>query len=218
MVAIVYEEHIMPTNKKRSPLELKRLKMLIDVVYAVVVWRLFLVLPSPEGNGEKWDSVTSMILDEWAAFIVPALAMLIVIVYWVQNNELFGYLEHTDSIHTGISLFQVFSILLFLYSIRVGLSYEGATDARVFESVTAFLVGFFSYLGWWYAINNGLLKNDISQEKAMQIRKSNFAEPATALVTMPFAFVSAFLWELSWFLYPIIRKVFHSKKVNSNNP
>ncbi|KPJ90221.1 MAG: hypothetical protein AMJ53_14450, partial [Gammaproteobacteria bacterium SG8_11] len=88
-----------------------------------------------------------------------------------------------------------------------------APDARAFESATAALMGFFSYAGWRYAMNHGLLSADISQEKALQIRQRNFSEPATALVTIPFAFIGPWLWELSWFLYPIIRKAFSGKRV-----
>ena len=196
---------------KKAPLDLKRLKIIIDVVYAIVIWRLFMILPRPMNMNEQWDSVTAMLLDQWPAFIVPALALLIVIIYWVQNNELFSYLDHTDVIHTGISLFQVFSLLLFLYAIGVGLNYESAADARVFESVTAFLMGIFSYSGWRYAMSHGLMSSDFDVQKALQIRKRNFSEPATALITIPFAFIGPWLWELSWFLYPMIRKAFSEK-------
>ncbi|WP_455211252.1 TMEM175 family protein [Kaarinaea lacus] len=203
----------MTTTKRRSPLDLKRLKIIIDVVYAVVIWRLFMILPRPKNMNEQWDSVTAMLLDQWPAFLVPALALLIVIIYWVQNNELFNYLDHTDVIHTGISLFQVFSLLLFLYAIGVGLNYENAADARAFESATAVLMGIFSYSGWRYAMNHGLLSDSVSQEKALQIRRQNFSEPATALITIPFAFIGPWLWELSWLLYPMIRKAFSGRRI-----
>lgn len=200
------------TKKKRTSLELSRLKMLMDVVYGIVIWRLFLFLPRPlEENTGQWQTVTEMLVSEWASFVFPLLALLIVTVYWVQNNELFGCLESTDSIHTGISIFQIFFLLLFLYAIGVGLAFEAASDSRTFESVTVFLVGAFSYWGWYYAATNGLLSKDLSIEKVAQIRQRNFAEPVTALTTIPFAFIGPVAWELSWFLYPMIRKYFYSK-------
>jgi len=159
-----------------------------------------------------------MLLDQWPAFVVPVLALIIVIIYWVQNNELFNYLDHTDVIHTSISLFQVFSLLLFLYAIGVGLNYENAPDARTFESVMAVLMGIFSYSSWRYAMNHGLLSNDISMDKALQIRKRNFSEPATALITIPFAFIGPWLWELSWLLYPMIRKALNGKNSTDQQP
>jgi uncharacterized membrane protein len=204
------------TKKKKTSLELSRLKMLMDVVYGIVIWRLFMLLPRPlEENAGQWETLTDMLISEWVSFILPLLALLIVTVYWVQNNELFGCLESTDGIHTGISIFQIFFLLLFLYAIGVGLAFEPGADSRIFESVTVFLVGAFSYWGWHYAANNGLLLKDLPIDKAVQIRQRNFAEPVTALMTIPFAFVGPIAWELSWFLYPIFRNYFYqnSKKV-----
>ncbi|MEJ2180133.1 MAG: TMEM175 family protein [Gammaproteobacteria bacterium] len=198
------------TIKKRTSLELSRLKMLMDVVYAIVVWRIFLLLPRPGNNGQ-WDSVTDMLLSELTLFVVPLLALLIVTIYWTQNNELFGYLDHTDSIHTGITIFQLFFLLLFLYAIRVGMDFDPAADSRTLESVSVFLLGAFSYWGWRYAMTNGLVSDDVSVEKALQVRQQNYAEPVTALTTIPFAFIGPVAWELSWFLYPMIRKYFYKK-------
>ncbi len=45
------------------------------------------------------------------------LAVVIVIVYWLQNNSLPGNLNKTDGIHTAISIFQLFFVLLYLYAI-----------------------------------------------------------------------------------------------------
>ncbi|WP_455200819.1 TMEM175 family protein [Kaarinaea lacus] len=200
------------TKKKRTSLELSRLKMLMDVVYGIVIWRLFMLLPRPlEENVGQWETVTDMMLSEWGSFVLPLLALLIVTVYWVQNNELFGCLESTDPIHTGISIFQIFFLLLFLYAIGVGLAFEAAADSRTFESVTVFLVGAFSYWGWHYAATHDLLSKELPQDKANQIRQRNFAEPVTALTTIPFAFIGPLAWELSWFLYPLVRKYFYKK-------
>lgn len=199
------------TKKKRSSLELSRLKMVMDVVYGIVIWRLFLLLPRPqEEDAGRWESVTDMIASEWASYILPLLALLIVTVYWVQNNELFGCLESTDSIHTGISIFQIFFLLLFLHSIGVGLVFEAASDSRILESGTVFLVGAFSYWGWRYAMENGLVSKELPMNKANQLRQQNFAEPVTALTTIPFAFIGPIAWELSWFLYPMIRRFFYN--------
>ncbi|WP_455207015.1 TMEM175 family protein [Kaarinaea lacus] len=191
----------------KTSLELTRLKMLMDVVYGIVIWRLFMLLPRPQENSH-WDSVTDLLLSEWQLFVMPVLALLIVTIYWVQNNELLGCLEYTDSIHTGISIFQIFFLLLFLYSIGLGLVFEAAADSRVMESATVFLVGAFSYWGWRYAASNGLVSKDLPISKVAQIRQQNFAEPAAAILTVPFAFVGPVAWELSWFLYPLFRKYF----------
>lgn len=77
--------------------------------------------------------------------------MVVAIVYWLQNNALFGNLDRTDDLHTALSIMQIFFLLLFLYSIRVGATLEASSGTRAFESCTAALVGIASAMGWSYA-------------------------------------------------------------------
>ena len=71
------------------------------------------------------------------------------------------------------------------------------------------MVGLISLLGWHYAMHRGnLLDPDLSAEEADYIRQKNMAEPITAAITIPFAFIGPLAWELSWFLYPFIKYLF----------
>ena len=104
----------MPELVKRSILQLSRLERVMDVIFALVIWRLFTFLPTQDVDEGKWSSVTEMLTTEWETFLFVLLAIVIVIIYWLQNNSLLGNLKKTDGIHTAISIFQVFFVLLFL--------------------------------------------------------------------------------------------------------
>ena len=141
--------------------------------------------------------------------------MVIVIIYWLQNNSLLGNLKKTDAIHTAISIFQLFFVLLFLYAIGSGVRIGSGADSSAFESISAMMVGLLSLLAWHYAMHKGnLLDPELSADDAIHIRQKNMAEPITAAITIPFAFVGPVAWELSWFLYPFIKYVF--SKVNKS--
>ena len=123
--------------------------------------------------------------------IVLALAaVLSMIVFWVQSNSLLNRLKATNPIHTGISIFQVFFVLFYLYALGLGIGVGSAADTRVLESSAAVLIGVTAYLGWWYASGKaGLLAENVSDEEARDVAQSNFAEPMTALLTIPAAFI-----------------------------
>jgi len=192
-------------SKKKEVLQLTRLERLMDVVFALVIWRLFMLLPRPTDN-EEWQSVFEMLKDDWEPFFICVLALVIVIIYWLQNNALFGLLRRTDARHTAISIFQIFFLLLFLYAIGSGLHLGAGSDQRIFESVTAMLVGLVSALGWRYATHEGrLVDPDIPEEDLDLVSRQIMAEPATAALTIPFTFIGPWMWEISWFLYPFIR-------------
>jgi len=205
----------MTIEVKRSILQLSRLERIMDVVFALVIWRLFTFLPTQEVDGNKWASVTEMLLAEWKVFVFVLLAVVIVIIYWLQNNSLLGNLKKTDAIHTAISIFQLFFVLLFLYAIGSGVRIGSGADSSAFESISAMMVGLLSLLAWHYAMHKGdLLDPELSADDAIHIRQKNMAEPITAAITIPFAFVGPIAWELSWFLYPFIKYVF--SKVNKS--
>ena len=197
------------SSERQGILQLKRLEILMDVVFALIIWRIFMILPRPDGESAQWDSVLHMLQTSWDSFLLVVLSTVIVIVFWIQNNNLLGKLKCTDTIHTTLSIFQLLFMLLLLYSIGLGVRYEGELVTKVMESVSALLVGLFAYLGWRYAVNNkNLIEDDVSESEIRQALKQNKAEPITAAITIPFAFVGPFAWELSWFLYPVIKYLF----------
>lgn len=193
-----------------------RLERLIDVVFALVIWRIFTILPRPDFDNPEWDSVAEMLLSEWADFVVPLLAIVIVIVYWLQSNALLSRLKTTNAIHTGISVFQLFFVLFYLYALGLGIGVGSDADTRVLESSAAVLIGVTAYLGFWYACGRGgLLADDVSDKEAKDVTSANLAEPLTAALTIPAAFIGPWAWELSWFLYPFLKWLFSRRKARA---
>ena len=187
---------------ERESRQLRRLETLIDVVFAIVIWRAFMLIPRPGGGGWNWDSITDMLASNILTFAVIAIGVAVVIVYWLQNNALFGNLDRTDGLHTALSILQIFFLLLFLYSIRVGATLEASVGTRALESCTAALVGSAAALGWSYAIKNRrLVSPDLTDEQARDLQIRILAEPITALITLPMAFIGPWIWEASWLLY-----------------
>ena len=194
----------------REQRQLRRLETLIDVVFGITIWRLFTLLPRPEENPE-WNSLLDMLLDTGVNFAVAVIGLVIVIIYWVQSNLLFKYLVRTDGWHIGFSIAQIFSLLLFLYSIRVGVGFEADASTRIFESATACLVGLWSFAAWYYALHKGnLVTNELDADEARSITERIKAEPITAAITIPFA-AGMWMWELSWFIYPVVVYIYKRK-------
>lgn len=186
-------------------LQLKRLEMLFDVVYGIVIWRLFMLLPRPADADFQLTTLVALFSEHRENFVVVALGLVIVIVYWIQSNTLFGNLEKTDARHTAIAIVQLFFTLFMLYAIGLGVHYGSSDDSRALESLAALLLGLTSLLGWRYAMGKGnLLLESVDREEAQAISARNLSEPLTAAITIPFAFIGSGLWELSWFFYPLL--------------
>ncbi len=191
------------TLVEREGRQLHRLETLIDVVFGITIWRLFMLLPRPWENPD-WTTLGQMLGDRALDLVVVVIALIIVIIYWVQSNLLFKYLVRTDTWHITLSVLQIFSVLLFLYAIVVGVSLETDYTTRIFESSMACLLGVFSFAAWYYALNKGnLVTDELDSEEAKAITERIKAEPITAAITILFA-AGMWMWELSWFVYPFV--------------
>jgi len=198
---------------ERESRQLRRLEVLIDVIFAIVIWRIFMLIPRPETADWQWDAIGPFLASNVLTFTLVALSIVIVIIYWLQNNALFNNLDRTDSRHTAISIVQIFFLLCFLLSIRLGVVLEASAGTRAFESCTAALVGIASAWGWSYAIKNRrLVSPDLTDQEAGDLQIRFLAEPITALITIPCAFIGPWVWEVSWLLYPLIAYILRRRK------
>ena len=196
---------------ERNTRQIRRLETLIDVVYAITIWRLFTILPRPEERLE-FDSLAQLLSQSGLQVGLVLIGIVVVIVYWRQSNMLFKHLDRTDNTHITYSILQIFSLLLFLYTMRLSVDFEGDAGVRLMESVMALSLGVFSLLGWRHAISKGkLVSEDVSEEEKKAISSRILAEPMTAAITIPFALFTPWLWEVSWLFYPVIIFLFRRK-------
>ena len=181
--------------------QLERLAILTDVVYGVALVLIVTWLPLPEEShaaGALW------IIDLWAEYsnniIGVIIGLVFTIMYWIRSNTLMTALDHTDGVHTGLTIASVFFLLLLLYVVRVSAE-VAAPSRRVGESIAVALIGIAAGAAWWWARRKGLVREGITKEEMLGVQIEAFAEPLAALVTLPFAFVGELAWNLSWLAY-----------------
>ena len=186
--------------KKR---QLGRLETFMDVVYAMVIVLIVYSVPdasdwAEQGLGTYLDAT----LDD---FGLAALGIVIVLVYWVQNNELLGKLAATDNIHASVSILQVCVVLVYIVSVDVASVFHEVPMTLAIMSGLVAVMGTLSAAGWWYASHrHRLLQSVVGDDEVRALRTSVLAEPICALVTLPFAYVSGLVWNLSWLSYLLI--------------
>lgn len=185
---------------QRERRELRRLETLIDVVFAMVIVMIAVDSPIPDSV----DDLGSYFVSRASDVFVSALGVVVLLIYWFQNNLLLGNLIHTDGKHAGLSIFQVFLVLVYLKAVAFSIDVETGPLVMAVKSAAAALVGFAAAGAWWYACKDRrLLSDEITDEEAVALRIRVLAEPLTAMLTLVAAFIGPWVWELSWFTYPI---------------
>ena len=75
------------------------------------------------------------------------------------------------------------------------------------------LVGIAGGWGWAYAVkNHRLLLPEVTEQYALRLRDRILAEPITAIITIPMAFVGPILWEISWLSYPLVVRLVRGRR------
>ena len=188
-------------GKNRSILQLSRLETLTDVLYAIVIWNFFVLIPDPAGNW-PWDSVVSFLIANWLILVFVIIGVLISMIYWAQSNRLLGLLERTDGIHTGFMFFQLLFLLMFLYSMHLGIVKGGSVGTRAFESLAVTLMALSSSLGWYRAVKDRrLVIPEVSDKQIREETTQVLVELISPIITIPFAFVGPVYWEISWLCF-----------------
>jgi uncharacterized membrane protein len=188
-------------DQQRGARHLRRLEMLIDVVFALLIWDIVSSLPLPEGTDLSLAGLGEFLGGNLDLGIV-LIGMVIVLNYWAQNNAHSGELRATNSTHALLSILQLFFLLFYTYAAALGMQFEGDEMALALQSLTLLLAGLLGFAAWAYAIREGRLLADYAREEevtALLVR--SLAEPLTALITLPLAFVGSTFWELGWLLY-----------------
>jgi len=201
--------NIPAAKQEREVRQLHRLEFLMDVIFALVLWRIFSRLPAPENFELSSEAFTQFIIASSAELEIILVGVVLVIVYWLQNNLLFGNLRKTDNRHTAISILQIFSLLLFLYANRLGIVFQGNTGSLLLQSISLVAVGLLAVWAWHHAITDRLLISDnLSKEEAGIARSNISGETIGAAITIPFALIGPGVWTLSWLIYPLGRWIF----------
>ena len=181
--------------------QLERLATLTDVVYAVALVLIIQWLPLPE---ESHSGGVVWLVDLWAEYagniVSVIIGLVFTIIYWLRSNAMMAALDRTDGAHTGLSIASVFFLLFLLYMVRVSAE-VAAPSRRAGESFAVALIGIAAGAAWWWARRKGLVREGITSEEKLGVQIEAFAEPLTALVTLPFAYVGELAWNLAWFAY-----------------
>lgn len=197
-----------PAVERREIGQLRRLEVLTDVVYGVALWRVFMLLPRPDEPQWSWHSWRGFFASEGHTVVVIGIGVAVLIIYWLQSNTLLSLVRRADGKFAVRAILQVFFVLLFMFAVRVGAELPSSPGTRGLESFSALLLGLSAHWMWTYAFKERrLLHDDVTDAEARAVHRKIGAEPATAAFTIPFIYVPL-LWDLSWFAYPLLRKIF----------
>ena len=186
--------------KERGFKQMIRVITIIDVLYALLIYQLFNLMPRPEVDGFTREELTEVLSHSYVNYLGIFVGMVLILLYWGQSNLQYGNMNRTDGRHSVLSILQVFCLMLYLYFIRLDLQFDSPVLTLQMQSITLALAGFFSVWGWYHANQNGLISNTLTTLEKDKVYLKLMPEPVTAVLTIPFATIGPNYWTFSWLL------------------
>jgi uncharacterized membrane protein len=185
---------------ERQQNTLRRLQTLIDVVYALMIFRLFVLLPHPTQEQLENRDLVGMFAESGIQLLVVLIGIILIIIYWGQSNRQFGNLSRIDGRVATLSIIQIFALLIYLYFMRLDNETDGDEFTLLMESVFLAIAGFIGIYNWNYSRKKGFFDQYLSSEEAYETVYKFYPEPIVAAITIPLAFLGTAWYTLGWLL------------------
>ena len=185
---------------------LRRLEVFLDVLYALIVFRMLAYLPSP--NDMTWVGkplgLLGRLIHERRELWRPVMGIGLTVICWTLNNKRLNQLKLTDGLHTLINLVQMAFVCLFLYFAIADPMLAGGTSSRALQCASLALAGITGEWAWAHARRNGLVDARVPVKQLDAVARRGRTETATAVLNMPLAWVGTITWTLGWFVIPLV--------------
>lgn len=197
---IAKSKDVTEAQKERGLKQLNRLNRVVDILYALMIFRAFLMLPRPEVDNFGKEELVEVLQASYINYLAMFVGLVLILIYWGQNNLQSGNLVRTDGKHSVSTLLQAFCLMIYLYFVRLDVEFDGAIITLQIESISLALAGLFSILSWAYAIKNNLLSDTVTTEEKRNVYLKLMPEPIVSLLSLPFAIYGPNIWTLSWLM------------------
>ena len=198
---------------------LNSIRVVINVLYALMIFQVFLILPRPDDPELKYHTLGQIYSENLNQILVIIVGLILIIMYWIQFNRQLGNLVRSSPSHASLSVVQMICLMLYLYFVRFDMEFDGMKLALQMESIFLALAGFIGAFNWRYARKNKLTSDQINDDEEMSLFYSLLPEPLASLFTLPFAALGPTYWTIAFlsiipigYILKLVRKKYENKK------
>lgn len=202
---------------------LHSIKIVVNVLYALLIFQVFLILPRPGDPELEYHTLSQIYSENLMQLLVIVVGFILIVMYWIQFNRQMGNLVRSSPMHAILAVVQMVCLMIYLYFVRFDMEYDGMELALQMESIFLALAGFIAVYSWRYARKNGLTSDQINDDEEMSIFYSLLPEPLAALFTLPFASFGPDIWTLAFlsiipigYILKIVRRKYE-KRISMQN-
>lgn len=197
---------------------LNSIRVVINVLYALMIFQAFLILPRPDDPELAYHTLPQIYSENLMQIVVIVVGLILILMYWIQFNTQLGNLVRSSPMHASLAVVQMICLMIYLYFVRFDMEYDGMKLALQMESIFLALAGFIAAFNWRYARKNGLTSDQIDEKEELNIFYKILPEPLASLFTLPFASLGPAYWTIAFlsiipfsFILKLIRKKYENE-------
>ena len=194
------KKEITQAQLERGEKQLFRLSVIIDVLYGLIIYKLFTFMPNPDIDKFGRAELQKVLSESYLNYTVIAIGLVLVILYWGMSNLQFGNLKRTDGVHSALSILQIFSLMIYIYFVRLDAQFGGEILLMQMQSMFLAIAGFLALFSWHYSLKKGLVGDAPSQLEKESMYITLMPEPIVSVLTFPLALFGPLVWTLGWLL------------------
>jgi magnesium-transporting ATPase (P-type) len=177
---------------------LNSIRVVINVLYALMIFQVFLILPRPDDPELAYHSLAQIYSENLMQIVIIVVGLILILMYWIQFNTQLGNLVRSSPVHATLAVVQMICLMIYLYFVRFDMEFDGMKLALQMESIFLALAGFIAAYNWRYAHKNGLTSDQIDKNEELNIFYKILPEPMASLFTLPFAALGPNYWTLAF--------------------
>ena len=203
---------------------LNSIRVVVNVLYALMIFQIFLILPRPEDPLLVYNSLPQIFSEHIMQLVMMVVGLILILLYWIQFNTQMGNLVRSSPLHATLAIVQMICLMVYLYFLRFDMEFDGMKLALQMESIFLALAGYIAAINWRYARSNGLTSDQIDKNEELNIFYKILPEPMASLFTLPFAGLGPNYWTLAFlsiipftYILKLIRKKYENNGVDKTD-
>ena len=101
------------------------IKIVINVLYALLIFQVFLILPRPDDPELEYLSLSQIYSENLMQLLVIVVGYILILIYWIQFNRQLGNLTRSSPVHATLAVVQMACLMIYLYFVRFDMEYDG---------------------------------------------------------------------------------------------
>lgn len=180
---------------------LRSLGIFLDVVFALIFFRIVEFLPSfQDGHWVQLPhGLLGLLASSPANLTRVIFGLMMTVYYWYRKNTFLSLLARSNGVLATLSIASLFFVCLFMYALVADPTYAGGVPTLLLQSVSILIGSSLSFVALRYAIRADLVRPEL-KPSVEQIARVDLSNPLAALVATGLSWSGLTIWTLSWFI------------------